>query len=164
MSRENRESLRADVGNEFRYLQPVFDEMDDVVGEYLGLNRTDLRVIDFASRGAAVTAGELARQSGLSTGAVTAVIDRLEKVGWLRRLRDPDDRRRVLVEVPPEKVAESWEIYRPLKERGDESMKHLTLDQLRLLRDTLRSSREITEERIRELREEIRRRGGDAAA
>jgi DNA-binding MarR family transcriptional regulator len=164
MSRETREQVREQLGNEFRYIQPVFDDMDNVIGEYLGLNRTDLRVVDFASRGEPVTAGELARQSGLSTGAVTAVIDRLEKAGWVRRLSDPNDRRRVLVEVPPEKLAETWEIYRPLKERGDALLKDASLEELVRMRDFMRASRAITEERIRELQELIRERDGDAAA
>ena len=155
--------MREELGNEFRYIQPVFDDMDNVVGEYLGLNRTDLRVVDFASRGAPVTAGELARESGLSTGAVTAVIDRLEKAGWVRRLPDPSDRRRVLVEVTPEMQEKSWEIYRPLKERGDAMLKDVPLAELKRMRDFMRASRAITEERIRELREEIRVRGVGAA-
>ena len=110
-----------------------------------------------------MTAGELARESGLSTGAVTAVIDRLEKAGWVRRLPDPSDRRRVLVEVTPEMQEKSWEIYRPLKERGDAMLKDVPLAELKRMRDFMRASRAITEERIRELREEIRVRGGDAA-
>lgn len=165
MSRETREQVREELGNEFRYIQPVFEDMDAVIGEYLRLNRTDLRVLDFASRsGQLLTAGEIARQSGLSTGAVTAVIDRLEKAGWVRRQADPADRRRVLVEIPPEVQERLWEIYRPLKERGDAMLKDLPLAELKRLRDFMRASRAITEERINELREEIRARDGDAAA
>ena len=65
--------------------------------DVLGLNRTDMRMLDFLGRtgdptsfeGAPITAGDLARASGLTTGAVTAVVDRLEKGGWVRRRADP---------------------------------------------------------------------------
>jgi DNA-binding MarR family transcriptional regulator len=166
LSRQTRKAeVREELGNEFRYIQPVFEDMDNVIGEYLQLNRTDLRVLDFASRsGQFLTAGEIARQSGLSTGAVTAVIDRLEKAGWVKRRADPADRRRVLVEIPPEAQERMWEIYRPLKDRGDAMLMGRTLAELEMMRDFLRASRAVTEERIRELRELIRARDeGDAA-
>jgi len=68
------------------------------VAERLGLNITDHKALDFACRGSGtVTAGELAELTGLTTGAITGVIDRLEKAGFARRERDPDDRRRIII-------------------------------------------------------------------
>ena len=54
----------------------------------------------------ATTAGRLSEITGLTSGAVTRVIDRLEQAGYVRRVPDPADRRRVIVEVVPEKVAD----------------------------------------------------------
>ncbi|XVV04365.1 MarR family winged helix-turn-helix transcriptional regulator [Actinosynnema sp. CA-248983] len=70
------------------------------VAERMGLSPTDEKCLDLAVRAEGpVTAGRIAELSGLSTGAVTGVIDRLEKAGYVRRVRDPHDRRKVLVEV-----------------------------------------------------------------
>jgi DNA-binding MarR family transcriptional regulator len=66
----------------------------------VGLSATDHKCLDLAVRAdRPLTAGQIAERSGLSTGAVTGVIDRLERAGYVRRVRDPDDRRKVLVEV-----------------------------------------------------------------
>ncbi len=70
------------------------------VAERMGLSPTDGKCLDLAVRAEGpVTAGRIAELSGLSTGAVTGVIDRLERAGYVRRVRDPHDRRKVLVEV-----------------------------------------------------------------
>jgi DNA-binding MarR family transcriptional regulator len=84
-----------------RQNQLLTDQLDQGAVEYLGVNRTDGNAIDVIQRRARVTAGELAQELRLSTGAVTAVVDRLERAGYARRVPDPDDRRRVLIEVMP---------------------------------------------------------------
>ncbi|MFI6101796.1 MarR family winged helix-turn-helix transcriptional regulator [Lentzea sp. NPDC051213] len=72
------------------------------VAEQMGLSATDEKCLDLAMRAEGpLTAGRIAELSGLSTGAVTGVIDRLERSGFVRRVRDPHDRRKVLVEVTP---------------------------------------------------------------
>ena len=71
----------------------VFHEL---VGRSLGVSATDRKCLDLVSRGP-VTAGELARFTGLTTGAVTGIIDRLVKASYAERISDPDDRRRVVV-------------------------------------------------------------------
>ena len=68
-----------------------------VVGERRGLSATDARCVDYLRRKGPATAGELAGRTGLTSGAVTAMIDRLEAAGMVRRERDPADRRRVVV-------------------------------------------------------------------
>jgi DNA-binding MarR family transcriptional regulator len=67
----------------------------------LGINSTDLECLDLVMLRGRVTAGELADLTGLTSGAITGVIDRLEKVRFVRRDRDPSDRRKVFVEVLP---------------------------------------------------------------
>jgi DNA-binding MarR family transcriptional regulator len=70
------------------------------VAEHVGLSATDHKCLDLAVQAERpLTAGQIADLSGLSTGAVTGVIDRLERAGFVRRVRDPHDRRKVLVEV-----------------------------------------------------------------
>jgi DNA-binding MarR family transcriptional regulator len=70
------------------------------IAEHVGLSATDHKCLDLAVQAERpLTAGQIAELSGLSTGAVTGVIDRLERAGFVRRVRDPHDRRKVLVEV-----------------------------------------------------------------
>src|SRR5262245_57499161 len=76
------------------------------VADRLGLNPTDHKAADRRLTRGPMTAGELADATGLTTGAVTGVIDRLEKAGYVRREDDPKDRRRVIVRVVPKRIAE----------------------------------------------------------
>ncbi|WP_410717596.1 MarR family transcriptional regulator [Brevibacillus sp. SIMBA_040] len=80
--------------------------LHQLISEKLGLNATDHKCLDFLNRTGPVTAGQLAQLTGLTTGAVTSVIDRLEKAGYVVRDKDPNDRRRVVVKASPENAAQ----------------------------------------------------------
>ena len=67
--------------------------------ERIGINATDLNCLNIVALTGHLTAGELAAQTGLTTASITAVLDRLEEGGFVRRVRDPRDRRRVMVEL-----------------------------------------------------------------
>jgi DNA-binding MarR family transcriptional regulator len=69
-----------------------------------GLSATEEKALDLLARSGPLTAGELARQSGLAPASVTALINRLEAKGFARRVQNPSDRRSVLVEVDHERV------------------------------------------------------------
>ena len=75
------------------------------IAERLGLNATDHKAVDLLSRAGPITAGELAELTGLTTGAITGIIDRLEKAGFVRRQSDPHDRRRVIIRPLMEPIA-----------------------------------------------------------
>src|SRR4051812_6739786 len=91
----------------------------DAVGERFadlhGLNRTDVRalvaIMDAARRGEALTAGGLGEAVDLRSASVTALVDRLERVGHVRRVRDPDDRRRVSLEMSDSAMAAGAEYF-----------------------------------------------------
>jgi DNA-binding MarR family transcriptional regulator len=87
---------------------------DAVAARRLGVSPTDLHCLNIIQARDGVTAGELASASGLTTGAVTGVIDRLERVGYARRARDREDRRRVNVKVTDRFLDEAGEIWGPL--------------------------------------------------
>jgi len=93
-----------------RAYQTSNDNFDQAIADHLGMNRTDMRCIDLIDQAGGMTAGALAKAAGLTTGAVTAVVDRLEKAGLARRVADPSDRRRVRIEVTPK----LWELTGPL--------------------------------------------------
>ena len=69
-----------------------------------GLSASEEKALDLLHRSGPLTAGELARQSGLAPASVTALINRLEAKGFARRVQNPSDRRSVLVEVDRERV------------------------------------------------------------
>ena len=78
-----------------RLAQTADDMFDETVVEFLGVSRSDGRCLDIVDRLGRCTAGRLAAESGLTTGAVTALVDRMERAGYLRRVRDTADRRKV---------------------------------------------------------------------
>jgi DNA-binding MarR family transcriptional regulator len=91
--------------------QVLTQMLDEAAAEYFGINGTDGRAIDLIDQAGRITAGDLARELRLSTGAVTSIVDRLERAGYARRVPDPDDRRRVLIEVTPAVKRMAAEIY-----------------------------------------------------
>jgi DNA-binding MarR family transcriptional regulator len=83
------------------------------VADRLGLHPTDHKCIDLLSSAGALTAGELADATGLTTGAITGVIDRLESAGFLRREGDPNDRRRVILRLVPKRYRDIARLFEP---------------------------------------------------
>ena len=110
----SREELEAAFGNAVRAYQTGVDNFDSAIVDHIGINRTDGRCIDLIDQAGGMTAGELATAAGLTTGAVTAVIDRLEKAGLAQRVPDPTDRRRVRIEVAPKLWELNESLYGPL--------------------------------------------------
>lgn len=80
----------------------------------LGIPANDYISIDLLNEFGPLTAGELADKTGLSTGTITALIDRLEKIGYARREKDPNDRRRVIIVPTYEDKEEIKKAYQPL--------------------------------------------------
>jgi DNA-binding MarR family transcriptional regulator len=76
------------------------------IAEDVGLNITDHKCLDILFQRGPLTAGELSEITGLTTGAITGVIDRLEKHGFASRVRDPSDRRKVIVQANAERALE----------------------------------------------------------
>jgi DNA-binding transcriptional ArsR family regulator len=77
----------------------VMQLLGQMSAERIGINATDLNCLNIVALTGHLTAGELAAQTGLTTASITAVLDRLEEGGFVRRGRDPHDRRRVMVEL-----------------------------------------------------------------
>src|SRR5690242_14179462 len=81
------------------------------VADRLGLHVSDLRCLNILLEAGPVPAGEIGERTGLTTGAVTRMVDRLERAGYVRRQSDPADRRRVLVSPVPERMATIGPMY-----------------------------------------------------
>ena len=81
------------------------------VANKVGMSSSDLECLDFLNLEGRVTAGRLAEVTGLTTGAITGVVDRLEKAGFVRRERDESDRRKVFIAIVPENTAKIGRFY-----------------------------------------------------
>lgn len=151
-SRKEKDALIQEVALEIRAQQNQVDEFDEAAAERMGINRTDLRCMDILGRhellGEKMTAGQLAEAAGLTTGAVTALLDRLERIGYVRRAHDAADRRRVLVEVTPKAYRRSAEIWGPIAEHSGALLDRYTAEELTLIRDFLRRGRDMQAEHL----------------
>jgi DNA-binding MarR family transcriptional regulator len=143
LSRKERAALLEELGLEIRMYQNAQDAFDEAACARLGINRSDARALDIIDQHGKITAGELAKESGLSTGAITTLLDRLERAGYVRRVRDDADRRRVLVELTDEARRRAWEIWGPIAEAGMGGLARYSNEELLFIRDFLRSSREF---------------------
>jgi DNA-binding MarR family transcriptional regulator len=141
--KQSKRELIQELGESFRVSQTRSQAFDQLVAKRLGINLTDLSCLDVIQRRGRVTAGELAEELGLTTGAVTAILDRLEDRGYARRLRDQTDRRRVLVELTPEAERQLMAIYGPMAEEWYALLGRYTADQLRLMIDMMRRGEEV---------------------
>ncbi len=155
MTRKTKAEFIAELVEATRANQTATDKMDEAGGRALGVNRTDGRCLDVIERAGQISAGDLAIEAGLTTGSITAVVDRLEKKGYLRRVPDPDDRRRVLLEVTELMRRRSGELWGPLGERGLPHLERLSAAELELLIRHMRLSIELNEERAAEIRAEL---------
>src|ERR671923_936430 len=124
------------------------------VADILGLHITDHKCLDLIHRYGAMPAGRLAELTGLTTGAVTGTIDRLEKAGYVRRASDPKDRRRTIVEPAKNKKLEKKleEIFMPLHERMSKLMSSYSDSELAFLLDVLTKTLDQSHQELMKLR------------
>jgi len=142
--RRNRQALVSDLGTAMQAYQRSNAEFDDEVGRALGVNPADLRCLDWLS-GGRMSAGELSRATGLSSAATTSMIDRLERRGFVRRVRGEEDRRKVLVEMTEDGNDRVWHLYGPLVEEGATLFEQFTRDELESLLDLARGMQQLAE-------------------
>ncbi len=124
-----------------RLTQLLVVEGTKVVGAFAalhGLHQTDVealtRVLVAQQRGTPMTAGALAEELGLTTGAITSVVDRLERAGHVTRVRDHADRRKVLLHYSPEGRALADDFFVPLARRSAAAMDRFTPEELEVVR------------------------------
>jgi DNA-binding MarR family transcriptional regulator len=151
-SKKSKEELVGELSNEFRINSNQEHAFDNVAAARLGVNRTDLNGLDIIQRRGPITAGDLAAESGLTTGAVTAVIDRLEQAGYARRVRDADDRRRVMVEVTDEFYERAEAVWAPMFKDWAAFMHGFTADQLELIVRFMHDGNEIARRHVDRVR------------
>jgi DNA-binding MarR family transcriptional regulator len=126
---------------ELRLQRDTLNAADESAAEDLGMHGTDARCLRVLARDRSATAGQLGKALGLTTGAVTPLVDRLEGSGLVRRRRDEKDRRRIYVELTPQgqdRAAGIWPLLdAPLRRLID----GYSASELVLIRDFLRRTR-----------------------
>lgn len=105
------------IGNIVRRMGAQSVIVSQTVAARFGLNTTDLECLDLIQLEGKVSAGQLATATGLTSGATTALIDRLERAGYVERFDDPADRRRVLVRIRKGSIDEIAKVYGPMQKR-----------------------------------------------
>ena len=143
----------ADVMRDFMANAVLFQ---DAVARTGGLNSTDLQAVSLLMSQGPATPGELAERTGLSAGgAITAVIDRLEKAGYVSRQRDQADRRRVIVTADVDKVLQQvGPIYGRVGARWAAYLDTLTDEQIDLANELFARASQINREEIEQLKEQ----------
>jgi DNA-binding MarR family transcriptional regulator len=153
MSSEDLNDLRRQVALEAQAHQAAVDAVDAAAAAYLKVNRTDLRCLEILYQADSTLPSQLAAQLGLTTGSVTAMLDRLEKLGYVSRSPDPTDRRKVVVRITPKAARKAAKVYGPLAEEGErEVLLRYTAADLRILLDFNRRSRQLQERHVERIR------------
>jgi DNA-binding MarR family transcriptional regulator len=152
MSRENRKELAEALISLARAHETANNAFDEIACQKLGINRTDLRCLNIVDNQGPMTAGRLAEQSGLTTAAVTSVLDRLERAGYARRVRDQEDRRQVIVEVTPLLAQRAGSIWGPLGDEARAAFARLSVEELNDLIGFFRVGIELNERHIERVR------------
>jgi DNA-binding MarR family transcriptional regulator len=125
-----------------------------VVADELGLYITDHKCMDIIHRFGAMPAGRLGEMTGLTTGAITGMIDRLEKAGYARRTNDPKDRRKTIVEpIRNKKLERKIEMtFTPLHERMHKVLSSYSDNELNFLMEAMTELTKQTHEETKRLR------------
>lgn len=124
------------------------------VADRLNLNLTDFECLDVLDWRGPTTAGKLADDLGLTTGAVTGILDRMEKAGYVRRERDPHDRRRVIVHL--NRSAEALRVYEPFARSMSDLFSSFRENDLKVIVEFMAECNRLFEEQIIRLRTETK--------
>lgn len=148
-----REEIIQSINDKFAEMSTETILFHQAVADAVGLYITDHQCMRFIHRYGAMPAGRLADLTGLTTGAVTGIIDRLEEAEYVRRTNDPKDRRRTIVEpIRNKKLERKLEmIFIPLHEKMYKLLSSYSESELAFLLDALTKSVELTREESKNL-------------
>jgi DNA-binding MarR family transcriptional regulator len=131
--------------------QTVF--LHQAIAQSVGLNATDTKCIDLILRSPSqtTTAGNLSEMTGLTTGAITHILDRLEKRGFIERVRDTDDRRKIFIRVRSEKLEPLIPKFEQIGQAFMGLMEQYNDDELRLICQYTEKTSEMSQRELRRL-------------
>jgi DNA-binding MarR family transcriptional regulator len=151
LSTMNRESIDS-VLRSLRRVNLQGSLFGQTVAIRFGLSESDIEALEVLIDSGAATAGRLSDLMGLTTGAVTRVIDRLEQAGYVRRVPDPTDRRRVIVQLIPERIAAIEATMARVGDKSATEIGHYSEAELQVINDFLTRMEDITREEANALR------------
>ena len=123
------------------------------IAKRVGINPSDMECLDLILMNGPSTAGEIARHTGLTSGAVTGLIDRLERQGLVERSADADDRRKVVVQVREDRIAPIASLFTPMEKSVQALLAGYSKEELKLLVDFAERAGDIALARVAELNE-----------
>ncbi len=134
-------------------LSSSFDSLhSQAVADRLGMHATDIETMDLLNTLGPMTAGELSEHTGLSSGATTRLIDRLERPGYVRRRPDEADRRRVIIELVPENLGQVQALFEPMSDALQRAWANFSKDELAIILTFARESNAVIAEQNMRLR------------
>jgi len=134
--RPERAELEAAFAAAMRQTGALMQLMGQAAADRVGINATDLNCLNILSFRGQMTAGELARETGLTTASITGVVDRLAEAGYVTRERDPHDRRRVVVKLVLDRaMRDVASVFLPMLRDWRDMAARYSDDELRLIID-----------------------------
>jgi DNA-binding MarR family transcriptional regulator len=151
----DREALLTELMRELRLMSSFDALFSHAVAERTGVHATDIETMDLLNTLGTMTAGELSQRTGLTSGATTRLIDRLVRKGYVRRMADEADRRRVLIQPVYENLDELERLFRPMADGIIDLMSSFTDEQLAVILEFVRGSNGHLAQVNAELRAEL---------
>jgi DNA-binding MarR family transcriptional regulator len=133
-------ALSQEIQHHLRDLIARLHQLNDVIGATVELRGPDLEILDLVARHGPLSPSEVSASTGVHPATLTGIVDRLEQAGWLIRVPDPDDRRRVRLEARRERGPELARLYGPMNRSLSEICSALTSEELVVVRDFLRDA------------------------
>jgi DNA-binding MarR family transcriptional regulator len=151
MTNTNREALLEAVTQAIYASSTAAVFFHTAIAEQIGLGSTEEKTLLLLSGSGSFTAGGIARHTGLTTASVTDLIDRLERKGFVRRVRDTKDRRRVIVEPDRTKLAELAAVFSSFQGAFTDLLDTYSDEQLITIADYLNRAARYSREAIMKL-------------
>lgn len=147
------DAVMADLGRADQTYQGAVDDFDRETARILGINETDQRCLEILLDTGGATPRELATRLGLTAGSVTAMLDRLEKLGHLTRSPHPSDGRKSVVRITSRAAQRAYELHGPhIEDAGRQLVNRYNAEQLRLVIDFMTFSTTIWQRHTERLR------------
>jgi DNA-binding MarR family transcriptional regulator len=152
--RPERAELELTFANALRGTGSLMTLMTQAAADRIGINATDLNCLNILSFRGHMTAGELARETGLTTASITGVVDRLEEAGYVTRERDPHDRRRVVVKLVLDRaMRDVATLFLPMMRAWRQMAARYSDDELRLIVDYYARVEQVLRQHLARLRD-----------
>jgi DNA-binding MarR family transcriptional regulator len=154
MSRKKANQKRTEILRQLwdlgRKLSTLTVFLHQAIAQSFGLNATDTKCIDviLSQPAGSVTAGQISDVTGLTTGAITHILDRLEKRGLIERVRDARDRRKVFVYVKKQRLAPLFPKYEAIGKAHQALAEQYGTGELQLICEYLQRSYEVSEHEL----------------